>query len=170
MKNTKFSNPHGLSDKGNRSTAFDISFMAFHCLKDPHFKAIVNKQKHECVTYLKRRNILPRTQIALLSQTEVGTQQLNEEVPYRMVWLNSNKLLGIDGFKGVKTGITNTAGPCLCISYENTTHKHKLITVVLGCQNIDYRFRDARRLTLWADNMIIDKKLNARAPATAHKS
>jgi D-alanyl-D-alanine carboxypeptidase len=37
-----------------------------------------------------------------------------------MVWQNSNKLLGIEGFKGVKTGITQTAGPCLCILYENT--------------------------------------------------
>ncbi len=91
-------------------------------------------------------------------------------MPYRMVWLNSNKLLGLEGFKGVKTGITNTAGPCLCILYENSKYKHKLITVVLGCQNIDYRFRDARRLTLWADNMIIDKKVNGKAPATAHKS
>lgn len=43
LKNTKFSNPHGLADKGNRSTAFDIAFLAFNCLKDPHFKAIVNK-------------------------------------------------------------------------------------------------------------------------------
>jgi hypothetical protein len=32
--------------------------------------------------------------------------QLDEEVPYRMVWQNSNKLLGIEGFQGVKTGIT----------------------------------------------------------------
>lgn len=119
LKNTRFSNPHGLADKGNRSTAFDIAFLAHNCLKDSHFKAIVNKQKHECVTYVKRRSILPRTQVALLSQTETGKAQLDEEVPYRMMWVNSNKLLGIEGFKGVKTGITNTAGPCLCILYEN---------------------------------------------------
>ena len=73
-----------------------------------------------------------------------------------MTWFNSNKLLSVKGFKGVKTGITQTAGPCLCILYENDTYKHKLITVVLGCKNVDYRWRDARRLTLWADNMIID--------------
>jgi hypothetical protein len=36
---------------------------------------------------------------------------------------------------------------------------------VLGCQNIDYRFRDARRLTLWADNMIVDKKINHKSKA-----
>ena len=99
-------------------------------------------------------------------QSESGRAQLEEEVPYRAVWYNSNKLLGLDGFKGVKTGITQTAGPCLCILYENTVHKHKLITVVLGCQNVDYRFRDARRLTLWADNMIVDKKTNSGKTTT----
>lgn len=73
-----------------------------------------------------------------------------------MHWFNSNKLLGINGFKGVKTGITQTAGPCLCILYENEKTSTKIIVVVLGCKNIDYRWRDARRLTLWADNMITD--------------
>jgi hypothetical protein len=43
LKNTRFTNPHGLADKGNRSTAFDIAVMAFLSLKDFHFKAIVNK-------------------------------------------------------------------------------------------------------------------------------
>ncbi len=77
-----------------------------------------------------------------------------------MVWYNSNKLLKIPGFKGVKTGITQTAGPCLCILFENNKLNHKLITVVLGCKNVDYRWKDARRLTLWADNMLAEQKLN----------
>ena len=81
---------------------------------------------------------------------------LETEVPYKMTWFNSNKLLGVKGFKGVKTGITQTAGPCLCILYENDQYNHKLITVVLGCKNVDYRWRDAKRLTIWADNMIVD--------------
>lgn len=73
-----------------------------------------------------------------------------------MIWYNSNKLLKIPGFKGVKTGITLTAGPCLCILYENPKLNHKLITVVLGCKNVDYRWKDARRLALWADNMLAE--------------
>ena len=55
LKNTRFTNPHGLADKGNRSTAFDIAVMAFNCLKDLHFSTIVNRQKYEAITYLKRR-------------------------------------------------------------------------------------------------------------------
>lgn len=30
-----------------------------------------------------------------------------------VMWENTNKLLGIEGFLGVKTGITPSAGPCL---------------------------------------------------------
>lgn len=38
LKNTRFTNPHGLADKGNRSTSFDIAVLAFNALKDPTFK------------------------------------------------------------------------------------------------------------------------------------
>ena len=60
LKSTSFTNPTGLADKGNHSTAFDIAILAFNALKDHNFKAIVNKQKHECVTYMKRRFILTK--------------------------------------------------------------------------------------------------------------
>ncbi len=42
LKQTKYSNPHGLADKGNQSTAHDIAFLAFQCLKDPVFAEIVS--------------------------------------------------------------------------------------------------------------------------------
>jgi D-alanyl-D-alanine carboxypeptidase len=32
-------------------------------------------------------------------------------------WENTNKLLDIQGFDGIKTGITPTAGPCLAARY-----------------------------------------------------
>lgn len=36
LKNTSFSNPHGLSDKGNRSTASEIGKLSVIFMKD-HF-------------------------------------------------------------------------------------------------------------------------------------
>lgn len=74
---------------------------------------------------------------------------------YRMAYHNSNRLLTVAGFKGVKTGITTTAGACLSVCYES---KHvQLFTIVLGCRNIEYRWKDARRLTLWAEQMVKDR-------------
>ena len=72
LKNTKFTNPHGLADRGNRSTAFDIAMLAFNALKDDNFKAIVSKQKHECITYEKRNTLIPLSQIKQMSQSDAS--------------------------------------------------------------------------------------------------
>jgi D-alanyl-D-alanine carboxypeptidase (penicillin-binding protein 5/6) len=65
-----------------------------------------------------------------------------------MTWYNSNRLLTVNGFSGIKTGITQTAGSCLSVNYD---HKDiKLITVVLGSRSIEDRWKDTYRLTLWA--------------------
>lgn len=69
-------------------------------------------------------------------------------IKYPMTWYNSNRLLTVEGFSGIKTGITLTAGSCLSVWYEN--EDCKLITVVLGSRNIEYRWKDTRRLTLFA--------------------
>jgi hypothetical protein len=50
--------------------------------------------------------IMTRMQVSTFEKNDTLRPQLEEEVPYRMVWINSNKLLGIEGFMGVKTGIT----------------------------------------------------------------
>lgn len=49
---------------------------------------------------------------------------------YEKVWENTNKLLE-DGFDGIKTGITDTAGPCLAASYKD------LIIVVLNSKSMN---------------------------------
>ena len=69
-----------------------------------------------------------------------------------MTWYNSNRLLTVPGFVGVKTGITQTAGSCLSVCYEH--EDIRLVTVVLGSRNIEYRWKDARRLTLYAAAVI----------------
>jgi D-alanyl-D-alanine carboxypeptidase len=43
LKCTSFTNPHGLADKGNHSTAFDIAMLAFNALKENIFRDVVNK-------------------------------------------------------------------------------------------------------------------------------
>jgi D-alanyl-D-alanine carboxypeptidase len=64
----------------------------------------------------------------------------------------------------VKTGITNTAGSCLCVAYENKKLNKKIVTVVLGCRNMEYRWKDARRLTLWADSLLQQQAMVASSP------
>ena len=52
---------------------------------------------------------------------------------YEKVWENTNKLLD-DGFEGIKTGITETAGPCLAAYYKD------LVIVVLNSKSMNERW------------------------------
>ena len=63
-------------------------------------------------------------------------------------WQNTNKLLRREGFIGVKTGITVTAGPCLASAFE---FKNKVyIIVLLRANKISRRFKESRKILYWA--------------------
>lgn len=84
----------------------------------------------------------------------VGTQQHTTEVvtpsgEHRSVrWTNTNQLLQIDGFDGIKTGTTRQAGACL-VSSGHRGEDH-LLVVVLGSQASADRFSDSQMLFEWA--------------------
>ena len=42
---------------------------------------------------------------------------MNEDNEREVTWVNTNLLLEIDEFIGMKTGVTPTAGPCLTVAY-----------------------------------------------------
>ena len=119
LKDTHFSNPHGLADDFNRSTAFDVAILSHKCMKLPVFAEIVAKLKHTCY-----------------GLSSLGTQKKFE-------WCQTNRLLW-KGFNGIKTGTTNTAGICLSASYA--ADNMWLIIVVLGCKGLYYRWQDVVRL------------------------
>lgn len=154
MKSTQYSNPHGLADTQNHSTASDQAVLSSHAMRNPLIRKIVNSKDFLSETYLSMRRFFRR-----YPDLDTPPHQEGKELPfdsefgvkfvkYPMHWHNSNRLLTVPGFSGVKTGITNTAGSCLSVWYE--TDDIKLITVVLGSRNIEYRWKDTRRLTLWA--------------------
>jgi len=56
-------------------------------------------------------------------------------------------------FDGIKTGITDSAGPCLASSYKRTYSDNisiHLISVVLNCTDLRARWRDTRKICKWA--------------------
>lgn len=122
MTKTQYVDPHGNSK--NQSCARDLARLAFDTLKDDRFKAYVNTRKHECeVTGAD------------------GTKR-------PAVWENTNKLLTIEGFDGVKTGTTTAAGACLVST--GVRDGDRLIVVVLGSTSSDGRYVDSRNLYRWA--------------------
>jgi serine-type D-Ala-D-Ala carboxypeptidase (penicillin-binding protein 5/6) len=86
MVNSLFTNPTGLSQKTNFSSAEDICKATAEGMKSELFRTIVSTKRYSCVT--------------------------RGEDSIRLSWQNTNKLLE-EGWEGVKTGVTPSAGACL---------------------------------------------------------
>jgi serine-type D-Ala-D-Ala carboxypeptidase (penicillin-binding protein 5/6) len=65
-----------------------------------------------------------------------------------VVWNNTNQLLEIEGYEGVKTGTTQAAGACLVSSVRRGDRR--LLAVVLGAESSAGRYADTRNLLRWA--------------------
>ena len=67
----------------------------------------------------------------------------------KYLWENTNKLLGPNsGFNGIKTGITDAAGPCLASSYQKDNDF--FIVVVLNSKSMEQRWIEVPKLVEWA--------------------
>jgi D-alanyl-D-alanine carboxypeptidase (penicillin-binding protein 5/6) len=64
------------------------------------------------------------------------------------VWKNTNRLLPIEGYDGVKTGTTSSAGACLVSCGKRGDDA--LLVVVLGSTSPEGRYVDTRNLFRWA--------------------
>lgn len=120
LKDTKFRNPHGMSNRPNFSTAKDVCILASHALKDKLFSEIVNKKEFSC--------------------------ELKNNDHKKITWKSTNKLLG-KGVDGVKTGQTPKAGNCLCARFIHS--KFPLIITVLACKSKNARWVEVPRLADW---------------------
>ncbi len=113
LYNTHYSDTAGLLDSGDYTTPFDLARLASFAIKNDTFRKVVATR--EKVIY-----------------------GLNGQV-YEVS--NLNKLLGVDGVTGIKTGFTEEAGQVLVTS---KTEKGKtIIIVVMGSED---RFLDTQKL------------------------
>jgi len=124
MAETHYENPHGLTAAGHKTSARDLVKLAFAAMQNPLFRQYVNTRQHGSTV------------------TGEGGYERN------LVWKNTNKLLAIEGYSGVKTGSTTAAGSCL-VSWGERDGR-ELIVVVLGSTHTDARYVDARNLFRWA--------------------
>ena len=120
MQQTHFVNPHGLTDKAHLSSATDLARLAKAALDVPRFRDYVTCRQHGCEVI------------------GIGGYKRN------LKWENTNRLLSIDGYTGLKTGTTDAAGACLVSCSQRDGRE--LIVVVLNAANSDARYVDARNL------------------------
>jgi D-alanyl-D-alanine carboxypeptidase (penicillin-binding protein 5/6) len=117
---TSYGNPHGKTVAGKGSTARETASLAAVAMKHPTFREIVST---------RRRSVM-------LDNIEGYRREI--------VWNNTNRLLGIEGYSGVKTGTTHAAGCCLAAHGERGGRR--LIVVVLGATSPESRYADTRNL------------------------
>ncbi|HEX4613463.1 MAG TPA: serine hydrolase [Urbifossiella sp.] len=121
MTGTRYLDPHGLGL--NRSTARDLAVLAATALKNDTFRTMVATRRHS------------------------GTVTAADRTTRTVVWDNTNLLLRIEGYDGVKTGTTTAAGYCL-VGSARRDGEHRIV-VVLGATSNDSRYVDARNLFRW---------------------
>jgi serine-type D-Ala-D-Ala carboxypeptidase (penicillin-binding protein 5/6) len=126
LTKTHYENTHGLTAAKHKSSARDLARLARHAWQQPLFREIVSTPVHETIV-----------------DSNVGYSRL-------LRWKNTNRLLDIEGYNGIKTGTTDAAGACL-VSSAIREGRH-LIVVVLGAKSSEARYSDTRNLYRWAWN------------------
>lgn len=122
LANTHFQDPVGLDDDNDFSTVLDLSRLSYAAIRNETLAQIFAT---------KQKTIFDIT----------GKKELNLE--------NLNKLLGIDGVNGIKTGTTEGAGEVLITS--KTENRHTFIIIVMKSRQ---RFIDTKiLLSLIANNI-----------------
>ncbi|MBL8793821.1 MAG: D-alanyl-D-alanine carboxypeptidase [Planctomycetia bacterium] len=122
MVETKYFDPHG--NGKNHASARDLLTLTWNARQNARFREYVQTRRHQC---------------------EATDDQGGKRA---VTWDNTNRLLGIEGYDGVKTGTTGAAGSCL-VSSGHRGDDHLLI-VVLGATSNDSRYLDTRNLFRWA--------------------
>jgi D-alanyl-D-alanine carboxypeptidase (penicillin-binding protein 5/6) len=131
MEHSQFKNTHGLTEPGHQASAADLLKLAHAGMKMPLFCEVVRTRQR--------------------GHTLEGPDGYQRNI----LWKNTNKLLEVEGYDGVKTGTTNAAGACL-VSHA-VRGDRSLLMAVLGATSSDARYTDSRNLYRWAWNEL-DKK------------
>lgn len=120
MNRTVFTNPHGLPNILNVSSAKDILLLSRYCYKNEAFKQIMNREEYKATFY----------------------EEDMKKIHCHQKWENTNKLLGL-GWEGIKTGQTYPAGACL------SSVRDGIFIITLNCSNRESRFEDTIMLWEW---------------------
>ena len=124
LQNAHYKNTHGLPDKEHVISAADLLKLSHAAWQFELFRSICGTRQFGCTL-----------------QSEQGYKR-------NVVWKNTNQLLGIEGYAGVKTGTTSAAGACLVA--RGTRGNDSLTVVVLGASSSPARYADVRNLFHWA--------------------
>lgn len=147
-KNTNFVNPHGLTEDGHVSTAYDLAMIAKGCMENHIFREICKTPSYKISpNFMSAEREIFSTNLLLTNDSIMVTVAgVSRPVKY-------------DSCIGIKTGFTIAAGNCLVSASkkEGTT----FISVVLNSGELE-RFSDSIALLDWSSdnyrsNQVVNK-------------
>lgn len=141
MFSTNFDSPHGLINKFNYSTAYDMALLTTQCMKSPVFREVVKTRIYKCSP--------------------------SNHKAYIYVWENTNKLLETStSFVGCKTGVTDTAGPCFSGCFEQSGEQ--ICVIVLNSKSLEQRWVEVPLMAEWAVKRKQITKAMAKKASSEH--
>jgi D-alanyl-D-alanine carboxypeptidase (penicillin-binding protein 5/6) len=118
-RNTTLNNPHGLPHEEHTTTAYDMAIFACDAMRNPIFREIVKQTQFARTTTNKQPASILHQHNALVR-------------PGKFYYPKAT---------GIKTGYTIKGGYSLVASAEDA--ERKLVAVLLGCEKIEQRYKDA---------------------------
>ena len=98
MTNTNWDTPHGMGNRENLTTVNDMFKLSEKALQLPLLRQVMARKVYTCTAMKEDEN-------GSLVESEVYT------------WINTTRILGVDGIIGMKPGWTPAASHCLAINY-----------------------------------------------------
>lgn len=135
-ENTNFVNPHGLTETGHVSTAYDLAMIAKGCMENELFRTICKTPSYKIAANF----MSPERQI-------YSTNLLLTEEPIMVTVGGVLRPVKYDSCVGIKTGFTLAAGNCLVSAA--TKNGTTFISVVLNSGELE-RFSDSIALLEWS--------------------
>ncbi len=136
MEHSHFDNTHGLTEETHKASAADMAKLAHAVKQIPLLQKVVSTPQRGATV------------------SGPGGYERN------VLWKNTNNLLKIEGYDGVKTGTTSAAGACLVSSGKRGDDS--LIVVVLGAPSSDSRYVDSRNLYRWGWQQLEKQKAEGK--------
>ena len=127
LVNTNFADAIGLEDSRDYTTPLDLAKLSSFALKNKIFSKIVATKTKE-ITDVKGEN--------------------------KYILNNLNRLLGVSGVNGIKTGYTNEAGQVLVTSKVEEDSNNKQHTIIIVIMDSQDRFLDTEKLLYLVSNNI----------------
>lgn len=139
LSGTHYSNPVGLHDEQNYTTADDTYKLASYALKNSTFAEVCQSARHP----MSATNMSPARTLSTTNFLQDTTT--NYYYAYA---------------KGVKTGYTDEAGRCLVSTAEYNGYRY--MCILFGCKpnaEVRYEFIDSKNLYRWAFNNFEFKRI-----------